>query len=66
MLKGYLFTVLGLIFFFEGLPWLAIPDRYKRLILLIVSTDSRVTRILGGVLMVLGLLLVYWGRTHGG
>lgn len=66
MLKDYLITVLGLICFIEGLPWLAIPDRWKRLTLMIISVDSRVARILGGLLMVLGLLLVYWGRTHGG
>ena len=65
-MKGYLITVLGLICFIEGLPWLAIPDRWKRLTLMIVSADTRTARVLGGILMVLGLLLVYWGRKHGG
>jgi uncharacterized protein YjeT (DUF2065 family) len=27
---------------------------------------NRHLRILGGFMMVLGLLLVYWGRRHGG
>lgn len=66
MFKGYLFTVAGLIFFFEGLPYLASPDQLKNWLQKICCLQSRHLRILGGLLMAAGLLFVYWGRRHGG
>ncbi|NTV42450.1 MAG: DUF2065 domain-containing protein [Syntrophobacteraceae bacterium] len=66
MLKGYLLTVLGLMCFFEGLPYLASPDRLKQWLMKVCSVPSGQLRIIGGSLMVLGLFLVYWGRHHGG
>lgn len=66
MLKGYLLTVLGLMCFLEGLPYLASPEQLKRWLLKVSSMSSGHLRIVGGALMVLGLLLVYWGRRHGG
>jgi len=66
MLKGYLLTVAGLICFFEGLPYLATPDQLKRWLLKVCTLPSSYLRLLGGALMILGLLLVYWGRRLGG
>jgi len=66
MMKGYLFTVAGLICFFEGLPYLAAPDQLKIWLKKICSMETRHLRIMGGILMALGLLFVYWGRRHGG
>lgn len=66
MFDGYFFTVAGLICFFEGLPYLASPDHLKAWLLKVCSMPNRHLRILGGAMMVLGLLLVYWGRRHGG
>jgi uncharacterized protein YjeT (DUF2065 family) len=66
MLKGYLLTVLGLICFFEGLPYLASPEWVKAWLLKLCSLPNRHLRIIGGSLMVLGLLFVYWGKHHGG
>jgi len=65
-MRGYLFTVAGLICFFEGLPYLASPGQVKKWMRKICSTKSLHLRIMGGILMALGLLLVYWGRHHGG
>ncbi len=66
MLEGYLFTIAGLICFFEGLPYLASPDRLKGWMQKVCCTPCNHLRILGAVLMLLGLLFVYWGRQHGG
>lgn len=66
MLKGYLVTVVGLICFFEGLPYLAFPRQVKNWLLTVCGMPTRQLRLMGGGLMVLGLALVYWGRHHGG
>jgi uncharacterized protein YjeT (DUF2065 family) len=64
MSKSYWLTVLGLICFFEGLPYMAAPDQIKTWLRKVITMESRNLRILGAAMMVLGLLLVYWGR-HG-
>lgn len=66
MLEGYLFTVAGLILFFEGLPYLALPDQLKSWLRKVCVMPNRHLRVMGGVLMVAGLFFVYWGRRHGG
>jgi len=66
MLEGYLFTVLGLICFFEGLPYLASPDHLKKWLQQLICAPTKYLRLLGAALMVIGLLFVYWGRQHGG
>lgn len=62
----YLITVAGLICFFEGLPYLASPEHLKKWLQQVCCAPNRYLRMLGGALMLFGLLLVYWGRTHGG
>lgn len=66
MLKGYVFTVLGLICFVEGLPYLASPGSVRKWLEWLLTASTRNLRFLGGALMIVGLLLVYWGRNHGG
>ena len=66
MLEGYLFTVAGLICFFEGIPYLANPDKLKLWLQKICCMQTNHLRLLGGTLMAVGLLFVYWGRQHGG
>jgi uncharacterized protein YjeT (DUF2065 family) len=64
MSKSYWLTVLGLICFFEGLPYMAAPDQLKEWLRKVISMESKNLRTMGAAMMVLGLLLVYWGR-HG-
>ncbi|MDY0042180.1 MAG: DUF2065 domain-containing protein [Desulforhabdus sp.] len=66
MLTGYLLTVVGLICFFEGLPYLASPDNLKKVMTQLLRTPSHGLRLLGGALMILGLFLVYCGRHYAG
>jgi len=62
----YIFTVLGLICFIEGLPYLATPEHVKKWLKWVLSVSDSSLRYLGGALMIVGLLLVYLGRRHGG
>jgi uncharacterized protein len=66
MMYAYLLTVLGLICFVEGLPYLANPKHVRKWLNWLLSASNRSLRILGAALMVVGLLLVYLGRRHGG
>jgi hypothetical protein len=66
MLQGYLITVIGLICFIEGIPYLATPDHVRKWMQWLISAKTRHLRILGGALMVVGLILVYVGRRNGG
>ncbi|MCU0588616.1 MAG: DUF2065 domain-containing protein [Syntrophobacteraceae bacterium] len=64
MSKSYWLTVLGLICFFEGLPYMAAPDQIKDWLRRLAAMESAHLRWVGAVMMVLGLFLVYWGQ-HG-
>jgi uncharacterized protein len=66
MMHAYLITVLGLICFLEGIPYLATPQQVRKWLKWVLSASNPSLRILGGALMIAGLLLVYLGRRHGG
>lgn len=66
MMHAYLLTVLGLICFIEGLPYLATPKQVRKWLNWLLSVSNLYLRVLGAALMVAGLLLVYLGRKHGG
>jgi uncharacterized protein len=66
MSLGYFLTVIGLICFLEGLPYLAFPKQLKTWLAKLMLMPPEQLRMLGGVLMVVGLFLVYLGRRHGG
>lgn len=61
----FFLTAVGLVFFLEGLPYFAFPERMKKWLKEIVRLPSAQLRILGAALMILGLLLVFLGRRHG-
>jgi len=65
-MHAYILTVLGLICFVEGLPYLASPEQVRKWLKWLLSVSNPFLRILGAGLMVAGLLLVYLGRRHGG
>ena len=65
-MQYYILTVLGLICFVEGLPYLATPEYVKKWLNWLLTVSNPFLRILGAALMVVGLFLVYLGRKYGG
>jgi len=54
---------LGMVMIVEGLPYFAAPEKMKYWVQKVVATPDSTLRRLGLVLMTIGLLLVYFGRT---
>ena len=59
----YFLSVLGMVLIVEGLPYFAFPDRMKAWLVRIAATPDGHLRRLGLALMVIGLGLVYMGRS---
>lgn len=59
----FFLCVIGMVMIVEGLPYFAFPNKMKNWVgKIIVSPDSSLRKF-GLVIMVLGLSLVYLGRT---
>jgi uncharacterized protein YjeT (DUF2065 family) len=58
----FFLCVVGMVMIIEGLPYFAFPEKMKFWIQKIAATPDGSLRRFGLVLMVLGLVLVYWGR----
>lgn len=59
----YFVCVIGMVMIVEGLPYFAFPDKMKTWIRKLLEIPDRSLRRLGLVLMLIGLWLVYMGRT---
>lgn len=55
-------TAIGLMMIFEGIPYFCFPNQVKALARKIPALDNGILRGLGIVIMVLGLVVVYFGR----
>ena len=58
----YFLCVVGMVMIIEGLPYFAFPEKMIFWIQKIAETPLNSLRRFGLVLMVLGLVLVYFGR----
>lgn len=59
----FFLSVLGMVLIVEGLPYFAFPGRIKAFLVNILETSDSFLRVAGFLAMVLGLLLVYLGRS---
>jgi uncharacterized protein YjeT (DUF2065 family) len=59
----YFICVIGMVMVLEGLPYFAFPDKMKTWVKKVLEIPDRSLRRFGLVLMLLGLWLVYMGRT---
>lgn len=54
----YFLCVLGMVMVVEGLPYFGFPDKMKAFLQVILEQDDSTLRLMGAILMVLGLLIV--------
>ena len=59
----FFLCVLGMVMIIEGLPYFAAPEKMKYWVQKVVATPDSSLRRLGLVLMMAGLVLVYFGRS---
>ncbi len=59
----YFLCVIGMVCIIEGLPYFAFPDKVKIVLLKLRDVPDGTLRLLGLGAIVMGLLLVYFGRT---
>ena len=59
----FFLCVIGMVMIVEGLPYFAFPNKMKSWVGKIITSPDSSLRRFGLVLMVLGLSLVYLGRT---
>ncbi|MDI6797652.1 MAG: DUF2065 domain-containing protein, partial [Desulfatibacillaceae bacterium] len=58
----FVLCVIGLVMIIEGMPYFLFPDKLKTVFVQMLQTPDKSLRVMGFVLMALGLLLVYLGR----
>jgi uncharacterized protein YjeT (DUF2065 family) len=59
----YFLCVLGMVFIIEGLPYFAFPDKLRVYLMKLQNIPEERLRILGLIAMIVGLILVYFGRS---
>ena len=60
---GLLISALGLMMVFEGIPYFCSPSHVKNFAQKVGEIPDSVLRVIGFVLMLIGLAVVYLGRT---
>lgn len=59
----FFLCVIGMVMIIEGLPYFAFPGKMKVWVRKIINSPESALRRFGLVLMVLGLSMIYLGRT---
>lgn len=58
----YFLCVLGMVFIIEGLPYFLFPGKLKTYMIKITELPSTKLRFMGISAMIIGLILLYFGR----
>lgn len=59
----YFLCVMGMVFIIEGLPYFVFPEKLKIYMLRITTVPESTLRFLGISAIIVGLVLLYFGRT---
>lgn len=58
----YFLCVMGMVFVLEGLPYFAFPEKMKEFMAFVQEQDDRTLRLVGGIAMLVGLIIVFVAR----
>ncbi|SMC79560.1 hypothetical protein SAMN02746065_110103 [Desulfocicer vacuolatum DSM 3385] len=58
----FFLCVMGMVMIIEGLPYFAYPEKMKEMMMIITTLPHDSLRRFGGILMILGLGVVYLGK----
>jgi uncharacterized protein len=58
----YFLCVLGMVMVVEGLPYFGFPDKMKAFLQVVLEQDDATLRIVGAILVALGVLIVFVSR----
>ncbi len=58
----YFLCVMGMVFIIEGLPYLVFPEKLKPYLIKITTLPDTTLRVIGISAVILGLILLYFGR----
>lgn len=58
----YFLCVLGMVMVIEGLPYFGFPDKMKEFLQIVLEQDDATLRLVGALLMAVGVLLVFLSR----
>ena len=58
----YFLCVMGMVFIVEGLPYLVFPEKLKPYLIKISTLSDFTLRMIGISTIILGLILLYFGR----
>jgi hypothetical protein len=58
----FFLCVIGMVMIIEGAPYFGFPDKMKELMSYVREQDDASLRILGAILMITGLLIIYFAR----
>ncbi len=60
---AFFLCVIGMVMIVEGLPYFAFPEKMKQMIHMVIHLPDASLRRMGALLMLLGLGLVYFGKS---
>ena len=59
---NFFLCVIGMVMIVEGLPYFIFPEKMKQVILMITQFPEKSMRLFGGILILIGLVIVYIGK----
>lgn len=59
----FFLCVVGMVMIVEGLPWFAFPEKMKKVLTMMFVQPESQLRVMGIVLMLVGLVLVFVGKS---
>jgi len=59
----FFLCIIGMVLIIEGLPYFAFPEKIKSYLMKVYETPEGTLRVMGLVAVIVGLLLVYLGRS---